>query len=278
MNNENKQTAEKTLNDSTSLEDVVLGLGYAMLALTDAVHKAMELPAEPAVEAVVEEPAEEPVNGHGPRPVANLPEQLARGILERQLARGEATVEWENRGESRRIRTDVAGVILSQNLLNIHQDVAAEVLCRRYGFGTTTARLILEDARAVQDADAAHEEQDAPDTLDQRIAELERLSRTLLLQAGWTPDVPESDGPTSWQFTAGNHGEDVGWCSAGDAIQSISDDGRGISRKLSGQEFHEIWAKADAILYGEGFTAEGIRLKPQVVRRYVTATAATLTA
>lgn len=270
-----QDAARRTLDDGVSLEDAVLGVGYALLALRDVVQQSLK--AEPEGAQVRHQVLqEEPQDGGSVMPLA---EQLARGILERQLARGDATVGWDDRGESRRVRVDVAGVILSQNLLDRPSGEGADVLARRYGFGTTVALQILEDAWAVRDAwadvlaDSAAD--DAAQTRDDQERQ-ERQMRTLLLQAGWTPDGPEEDGPASWSFNVIGVHNTFGWRRAEDAVRVISAEGRGV-RVMDGVAPEEIRAKADALLHGHGYVVGGRRVAPEAVYVFRSAPAGILT-
>lgn len=288
MENVNMTAAQKALDDGTSLEDTVLGVGYALLALTEQVRLALELAPEGVQDVHAPEPvvghqtmtAAEPENGGSAMP---LPQQLARGILERQLARGDATVEWDDRGESQGARLEVAEFILARGLLTGQADVQAQWLALTFGFSSATARRILEDARSVQDADAAHEEAPVEGTLEKRIADLEAQSRTLLLAAGWRADGPPEDGPAMWNFHTPGYDVGYGWRPAGEALELIAEHSKGIRRDsmdvdaFGGREV--IRAKADAILHGAGYVVENKRVDPKTVRAFVsTPAAATLSA
>lgn len=239
-----------TQNGGDQTAAAMRGIGYAILALGEAVE-------EPTPEAAEALESMREVVAAGEKDTVRRAEALARGILERQLVHGEATMEWDSRGESAQRRITLARMILDAH----HESpgVLATELAVQFGLSLSAVDRILEHADHVLGVEA--------EDVSENGAEHAEEARNLLLACGWEPGHPEEeDAEVFWTFG------DYGPMPAQEAVQLISNEGRCIGY-APGQDPEKLRAKADAVLYGQGYVCGGRRLPPDAVHVFTSAPA-----
>lgn len=260
-----KSLAERALNEGG--QDQILaalrGIGYGLLAVQEKLAAEATLLSEPltlqplTLQPKLESYAEsEAAVG---KDTVRRAEALAQGILERQIVFGEATVGWDDRGQSQGRRIEMARMILDAGALG--RTTLTEPLMGEFGLSHEDARRVLGHADAVLDMldHLGAGEEDAK-------AERHEEARNLLLACGWEPGPIQEDDEVFWIFG------DYGPMTMREAVQLISSEGRGITVLGNGSEgVEELRAKADAVLYGQGFVCGGRRLPPERVRVFTSA-------